>query len=104
MKKTIMVMLLAGMMGSVVTAQAADKPLTSQQMRMQSCNQQAGTKALKGDDRKSFMSSCLKSPAAAHGKALTPQQVKMQECNGEASKQALKGSPRKAFMSTCLKK
>jgi hypothetical protein len=34
---------------------------TAQQERMKSCNAQAGKKALKGDERKAFMSDCLKS-------------------------------------------
>jgi len=32
----------------------------SQQDRMKSCNKEAGEKALKGDERKAFMSDCLK--------------------------------------------
>ncbi len=39
-------------------AQAADKPATAQQSRMGECNKQATGK--KGDERKAFMSSCLK--------------------------------------------
>lgn len=38
----------------------ADKK-TAQQERMKSCNKQAADKQLKGDDRKKFMSTCLKS-------------------------------------------
>jgi hypothetical protein len=34
-----------------------------QQERMKACNAQADDKKLKGDDRKKFMSSCLKPPA-----------------------------------------
>ena len=34
-----------------------------QQERMKECNMQAEDKKLKGDDRKKFMSSCLKPPA-----------------------------------------
>ena len=33
----------------------------AQQSRMTACNKQATEKKLKGDDRKKFMSSCLKS-------------------------------------------
>jgi hypothetical protein len=33
---------------------------TPQQERMANCNTEAGSKALKGDDRKKFMSDCLK--------------------------------------------
>ena len=46
------------------TAQAADpasKDKPSQQNRMKTCNADAKAKSLKGDERKAFMSSCLKS-------------------------------------------
>jgi hypothetical protein len=39
---------------------AAAQPANSQQERMKSCNADATAKGLKGDDRKSFMKSCLK--------------------------------------------
>jgi serine protease inhibitor ecotin len=39
-----------------------------QQERMKECNAQAADKGLKGDDRKKFMSGCLK-PAAKKGEA-----------------------------------
>lgn len=105
MKQTIIFTLLAGVMVTAFSAQAAEKALTPQQQRMQSCNQQAATKEMKGDSRKTFMSTCLKgeTPAAA-GKSLTPQQQKMKDCNAQATKQTLKGDSRKTFMSTCLKK
>jgi hypothetical protein len=32
----------------------------TQQDRMANCNKQAGEKGLKGDERKAFMSTCLK--------------------------------------------
>ena len=37
----------------------AAKPVT-QQDKMKSCNKKAGDKKLKGDERKQFMSGCLK--------------------------------------------
>ena len=37
-----------------------DGPGHAQQNRMKSCNEQAGRKALKGDERRAFMSACLK--------------------------------------------
>ena len=40
-------------------AWAQDKQ-TAQQERMKSCNAQAGKKELKGDQRKEFMSQCLR--------------------------------------------
>jgi len=62
-----------GIVGAVVVAvcaaapvYAADAPATatpavnSQQQKMKDCNAQATAKTLKGDDRKTFMSTCLK--------------------------------------------
>ena len=78
---------------------AAKKELTPQQQRMSTCNTQATGK--KGDDRKTFMSSCLKGDAPAPAKQT--QQQKMTSCNKDASAKSLKGDDRKTFMSTCLK-
>lgn len=78
---------------------------TEQQNKMTTCNADATAKSLKGDERKAFMSNCLKAaPAADATKPLTPQQEKMKTCNADAATQALKGDARKAFMSECLKK
>ena len=83
------------------------KPLTPQQQRMVDCNKQATGKT--GDERKTFMSTCLKggttAPVAA-APAATPketQQEKMKTCNADASTKGLKGDARKSYMSTCLK-
>lgn len=73
---------------------------TAQQNKMTTCNADASAKALKGDERKAFMSNCLKAAPAA---ATTPQE-RMKNCNATATTQALKGDARKAFMSECLKK
>ena len=74
-------------------AVAADKAANSQQTKMSECNKEAGDK--KGDDRKKFMSSCLKKD-----KPMT-QQEKMKACNKDAG--GKKGDDRKKFMSECLK-
>jgi len=74
---------------------------TAQQNKMTTCNASASAKSLKGDDRKSFMSNCLK---AAPAPAANSQQDKMKTCNATATTQALKGDARKTFMSDCLKK
>ncbi|MCU1725388.1 PsiF family protein [Pseudomonas sp. 7P_10.2_Bac1] len=73
---------------------------TAQQNKMTTCNADASAKALKGDERKAFMSNCLKAAPAA---ATTPQE-RMKNCNATATTQALKGDARKTFMSDCLKK
>jgi len=75
---------------------------TAQQNKMTTCNADATAKSLKGDDRKTFMSTCLKAAPAAP--ALTPQQEKMKTCNADAATKSLKGDARKTFMSDCLKK
>ncbi|MNO04441.1 Phosphate starvation-inducible protein PsiF precursor [compost metagenome] len=40
-----------------------EKALTPQQQKMKDCNADAAKKSLKGDERKTFMSSCLKKTA-----------------------------------------
>ena len=79
------------------TSAADEKKMNSQQERMKACNSEAGDK--KGNERKAFMSQCLKGGAAMP----MTQQEKMKKCNADASSKALKGDERKAFMSTCLK-
>ena len=75
---------------------------------------------MKGDERKAFMSKCLKkdytlradtgsdetaTASAVETTAATPvkQQNKMKTCNADAKAKELKGADRKAFMSACLK-
>ena len=102
--------------GSAVAAQDAEavgksgKPLTTQQLRMKNCNADAREQALKGDERKAFMSTCLKGgsnglaaredakPAATPSAA----QLKRKACSAEAKSQGLKGDERKAFISECV--
>jgi hypothetical protein len=72
-----------------------------QQARMKDCNQQVGER--KGDERKKFMSSCLKGDTTAKGEKMTEQQSRMRDCNRQAGDKGLKGDERKKFMSSCLK-
>ncbi|BAQ78511.1 PsiF family protein [Pseudomonas sp. St29] len=76
---------------------------TAQQNKMTSCNAEATAKSLKGDERKAFMSTCLKAAPASAATPSTPQE-RMKTCNADATAKALKGDARKAFMSDCLKK
>jgi membrane-bound lytic murein transglycosylase len=103
---------------ALTSAHAADKPETQkaapaakkepseaqkkQQDRMKDCNAKADGKS--GDDRKKYMSSCLKGeesgkkePSAAQKK----QQDRMKDCNVKAEGKS--GDDRKKYMSTCLK-
>ena len=90
----------------------------AQQEKMKGCNVEA--KGMKGDERRAFMSKCLKKDyslkAAAASDAAKPeakpvasaaapvkQQDKMKSCNADAKTKALKGEERRAFMKTCLK-
>ena len=87
---------------SLAIGSVAANAATPQQEKMKTCNADAGSKGLKGDERNAFMSNCLSSkPADAEAKAMTPQQEKMKKCNADATGKT--GEARKAFMSTCLK-
>ena len=70
-----------------------------QQERMKACNDRAADK--KGDERKKFMSTCLKGDQPT--KAQKAQQDRMKACNKQASDKKLKGDDRQKFMSGCLK-
>jgi hypothetical protein len=103
--------------GSAFAAGTAPaKSLTPQQQKMKDCNAQATGK--KGDERKTFMSMCLKGGSTATAPAAAPavaaaapaapakpmtQQEKMKTCNADAGSKHLAGDARKTFMSTCLK-
>ncbi|MEP6826352.1 MAG: PsiF family protein, partial [Ramlibacter sp.] len=65
---------------------AKDDAKTPQQTRMTTCN--ADAKDKKGDERKKFMSECLKAKPEA-----TAQQTKMTTCNADAKDK--KGDERK---------
>ena len=87
------------------------KPLTAQQQRMKNCNADAKSQALKGDERRAFMSTCLRggsaSADAAPAKAATasapsPKQLKRKACSADAKAEGLKGDERKAFIKDCM--
>ncbi len=99
-----------------------------QHERMKRCSQEAKSQALKGDERKQFMSTCLRgkheaaAPAAAAPAAnvtvgaaagaapavqaradLAAPRDRSKECNQAATEQSLTGEKRKTFISECLK-
>lgn len=123
MKKLLTVFAVSVSCAALLPAEAQANP---QHERMKRCSQEAKEKTLKGDERKQFMSTCLKgkhpeTAAAAPAKpaAPTPKQIaakpaaaedaaaaprsKMKTCNQAATEQSLKGEARKAYMSECLK-
>ena len=75
----------------------------SQQEKMTACNNQATAKGLSGEQRKSYMSTCL-SKGGGQSTSTNSQQQKMKDCNTAASKKNLTGSDRESFMSKCLSK
>lgn len=102
MKKLLSLVAL-GLSLSLGAAHAAEeKPKTAQQTKMGTCNAEAKTKALKGDERKAFMKECLSNKPAAAADGKTAQQTKMATCNADAKTKALAGDARKAFMKECL--
>ena len=80
--------------GPAAEKKAPSEKQLKQQERMKACNEQAADK--KGDQRKAFMSDCLKDKQSA-------QQDRMKACNKDAGDKKLKGEERKQFMSGCLK-
>jgi len=103
MKNLLIALCLAVGFASPVFA-ADEKAPTAQQNKMGACNKEAGEKAMKGDERKKFMSECLKAKAPEPAKeAAAPQEklTPMATCNKAA--EGKKGDERKKFMSTCLK-
>lgn len=114
MKKLLMAACLSVMaVTQVYAADAAapakpEKQLTPQQEKMKACNAEAKAKALKGDERKGFMKTCLSKDGGAEAAAPAAdkkgaQREKMKSCNADAKAKGLKGEERKTFMSSCLK-
>ena len=101
MTRTLLTLLATTLLSLPAWAQDKDKS-TAQQDKMKSCNAQASKKGMKGDERKAFMSDCLKADSKGASPAQTAQQEKMTSCNAQASKKGMKGEERKAFMSDCL--
>ena len=82
-------------------APAASTQLNSQQEKMKECNADAKAKGVTGEDRKTFMSSCLSSKGVSQ-QDINKQQQKMKTCNADAKTKGLTGDDRKAFMKSCL--
>ena len=80
---------------------SASPQLNSQQQKMKECAADAKAKGVKGDERKSFMSSCLSAKGMSE-EQINKQQEKMKTCNADAKSKNLKGADYKSFMHTCL--
>jgi len=117
---TLLGALAGALLLSGVAFAADETPARSTQAeRMTKCNAEARDKKLAGDERRHFMSECLKghaSPAegtpqagktsqkkSVAGEAHGGQAEKMKACNQEATAKNLHGDERRQFMSDCLK-
>jgi psiF repeat len=102
MRRSIWLATLSAILAAATLVQpaAADN---SQQTKMTTCNADAKSKGLSGDDRKAFMKTCLSADSGDNSKPLNSQQQKMKDCSADAKTKGLKGDDRKKFMSDCLK-
>ncbi|MCW5623541.1 MAG: phosphate starvation-inducible protein PsiF [Burkholderiales bacterium] len=71
-----------------------------QQNKMKTCNAEAKTKALKGEERRTFMSQCLSGSAEEKQQRIALREKK-KACTAEAREKSLKGEDRKKFVSEC---
>ncbi|MEP7062417.1 MAG: PsiF family protein [Betaproteobacteria bacterium] len=78
---------------------AADKAPNAQQQLMKTCNADAKTANMKGDDRKAYMKKCLAGEDMTSAKK---PETRMGACNAQAK--GMKGDEHKKFMSDCMKK
>ena len=102
MRRSIWLTTLGAILATATMVQPAAAENT-QQTKMTTCNADAKTKGLTGDDRKAFMKTCLSASSGGDSKALNSQQQKMKDCNADAKAKKLAGAERKKFMSDCLK-
>jgi len=80
---------------------------TSQKDKAKKCEETAKNKGLKGDERATFISTCMSTKDAASSAAnnMSPQEKqkadKAQSCEQQATQKGLTGKDRKTFMKTC---
>lgn len=80
-----------------VAGAAEGKAPTAQQERMKNCNKEAGEKALKGDDRKAFMKTCL---SGKQGESAAAPAANA-ECQNKAAEKKLAGAAKTSFLKKC---
>ncbi|MBK7005600.1 MAG: phosphate starvation-inducible protein PsiF [Burkholderiales bacterium] len=102
--KKLFTLLALGLSLSMGATHAAEAPAakTAQQTKMGTCNAEAKTKALKGDERKAFMKDCLSAKPAdgAATAAATPAENPM--CEKSAADKKLHGAAKKAHIKKCM--
>ena len=80
---------------------------TSQKDKAKKCEETAKNRGLKGDERATYISSCMAAKDTA-GATMSPQQQqnadKAKSCEQQADQQGLKGKDRRSFLKTCAGK
>lgn len=91
---------LAAGQSAIAQTSSSTAHTNSQQEKMKTCNADANTKGLKGEERQTYMKTCLSHEGTAtKGNS---QQEKMKTCNADANTKQLKGADRQTFMKSCL--
>ena len=104
MMKKLFTLLALGLSLSLGAAHAADAPAakTTQQTKMGTCNADAKTKALKGDERKAFMKDCLSAKPADGAASATAAPDANPVCEKSAADKKLHGAAKKAHVKKCM--
>jgi hypothetical protein len=92
---------------SLVTVAAApygSPAKSSQQDKAKACNDRADKKGLQGQDRKTFMQSCLNNAANSGSGGNVSDQDKANACKNLADRKGLKGADRRSFLKDCMDK
>lgn len=105
----MMALLLATSLTSVTDAKTpqakpAQSSTASQEDKAKACNDLADKRGLKGQDRKTFMQSCLNKTANSGSGGNVSQQDKATACKNLADKKGLKGEDRRSFVKACMNK
>jgi len=112
---TIFILTFSAMMSSVAFAQSG----ASNQDKAQACKELADKRNLTGNDRKTFLQSCMSKAAGTsqtNNQQGKPQQAandklnemsqkdKLNACDNLADKRNLKGADRRSFLKDCMQK
>ena len=106
MKKLLTLLALGtSLTASVAHVTEAFAAPSSQEDMMVSCNADAKTKELKGEEQKKFVSECLRAKVAEAARAPigTPSQNKMKTCQDDAKTKPLKAEETNAFIKECMR-
>jgi psiF repeat len=77
---------------------------TSQTEKAKKCDETAKKRGLKGDEKATFVSSCMAAKDTASSTMSPEEKAKVdnaQSCEQQATQKGLKGKDRKSFMKTC---